>query len=75
MKKFNGMKKRIVSTILGFVIQCLCIVSLSACDFKKEDINILRDRSEDYKSTQTYPTLAVPQGIHAEPCTDVYEIP
>lgn len=56
----------------GLLIFCMS-VALTGC--AGSDWNVFRDRSEDYKQSQVYPMIEVPQGIHAEPFNDNYEIP
>ncbi len=62
-------------SLVCLVCLALSLMSLYACDFRREDINVFRDRSEDYRGAAPYPTVQIPSGVSAEPRSDVYDIP
>lgn len=58
------------------IVPCVCSSILIGCtNTKMSEMNVFRDRSNDYKKSRVYPIIEVPKGVAAEPFSDMYDIP
>lgn len=74
-KTISTKATKVFKVVLLVLLQSCLTLSLSGCGISKEDINVFRDRGEDYKSARMHPSIIIPEDVHAEPYTDLYEIP
>jgi hypothetical protein len=78
----SGIFQSFFSNIMNKTFRSLrFLICLSACSLvlvgcsSPSDLNVLRDRSSDYKKAKVFPVLDVPKGIRAETFNDAYQIP
>lgn len=59
--------------VIMIAVSLLCILSMvSACGAEKK---WFRDRSNDYKEAESYPTIKIPVGVNADSCSSEYRVP